>query len=268
MSDPLSALVPSPPPLRASDFLDDPRPHVLIGCTGSVATIKLPLILQALSVHNVAIRVVLTDSATEFLQGQSAEQPTLASLLSIASVEAIYTDKDEWAVPWTRGAPILHIELRRWADIMVVAPLSANALAKMSIGLSDSLLLSVVRAWDTQGNIDPPRPGLSSALRSGTGQKPLLVAPSMNTAMWAHPVTSKQIAILEGEWNASSGGWIHVLRPMEKLLACGDTGAGAMKDWREIVSEIEVFMGLNTGMSRDQQASIRKTVDGGGREDA
>ena len=119
--------------------------------------------------------------------------------------------------------------------MMVIAPLSANTLAKIVGGLSDNLLTSVVRAWDTEGIIDGRR-------------KRILVAPSMNTAMWRHPVTKRQVRVLEEEWGVrregEGEGWFEVLLPMEKELACGDVGDGAMKDWREIVGVIEERMGL------------------------
>jgi len=127
----------------------------LLAASGSVATIKLPNITRALSKWpNVSIRIILTKSAEEFLQGQSAEQPALSSLLEIPNVGGVHRDEDEWQNPWVRGDKILHIELRRWAHILLVAPLSANSLAKMTIGLADNLLLSVIRAWDTTGLID------------------------------------------------------------------------------------------------------------------
>lgn len=62
----------------------------------------------------------------------------------------------------------------------------------------------------------------------------------MNTAMWEHPVTGEQVGRLEGEW----GGWFEVLRPVEKGLACGDVGGGAMRDWTEVVGVIERRLGL------------------------
>lgn len=142
---------------------------------------------------------------------------------------------------------------------MVVAPLSANGLAKVSQGISDNLFSSVIRAWDFSGLIDGARPGvalpyrnqnskeelegLPEAFRDG-GKKGIIVAPTMNTAMWSHPVTAKQLAVLEDEWGVGRGGWFEVLRPMEKMLACGDTGTGAMQNWEEIVRVIERRLSL------------------------
>lgn len=216
----------------ASKFSNDGKHHILLAASGSVATIKLPLIAQALAqFRNVAIRIMLTKSASEFLQGQAPEQPPLETLKELAGVEAIYHDEDEWAKPWVRGDSILHIELRRWAHILVVAPLSANSLAKMVHGLSDNLLLSVIRAWDTTGLID--------------GQKKrIFVAPAMNTAMWVHPITSKQVNVLQQDWGQGDDGWVSVLSPVEKNLACGDIGSGAMMEWGSIVSEVQQHLAL------------------------
>ena len=233
-------------PFRAADHLDDGKPHLLLACTGSVATIKLPNILHALSTSTISIRVILSKSASEFLQGQSAEQPALPTLLRIRNVEAIYRDEDEWSTPWQRGSNILHIELRRWADAMVIAPLSADSLAKLANGMADSLVLAVARAWDTTGLIDPARPGLlpSGCFRTETGKKLVVVAPAMNTAMWLHPVTRVHLDVLQ-TWGVEKGGWVRVLEPVQKELACGDTGAGAMRDWKEIVAFIETLFALN-----------------------
>ncbi|KAI4120335.1 MAG: hypothetical protein LQ338_007089 [Usnochroma carphineum] len=204
---------PSPATLLASS-LNDTKPHLLLAATGSVATIKLPLIISSLSALNptLSIRLILSKSATTFLAGQSPEQPPLSSLLALPTVAAIYTDADEWAPPWTRDAKILHIELRRWAHVLVIAPLSANALAKVTAGMCDDLLTSVVRAWDVRG-----------------GRK-IVAAPAMNEMMWRHPVTARQVRVLREEWE-----WWEVLMPQVKELACGDVGEGGMCDWREVV---------------------------------
>ncbi|UQC85399.1 flavoprotein [Colletotrichum lupini] len=205
----------------------DGKTHLLLCASGSVATIKLPNIIKALGHHkNLAIRVILTASATEFLNGSTEEQPSLAAIRALPNVEGIHLDADEWVQPWRRGSSILHIELRRWADLMLIAPLSANTLAKIVNGFSDNLLTSVVRAWDTDGLIDGRK-------------KKILVATAMNSAMYAHPITAKQVKVLEEEWS-----WFEVLRPIEKTLACGDTGGGAMMSWEDIVKVTEARLGL------------------------
>ena len=221
--------------LKASDYLNDGKVHILLAATGSVATIKIPNILEALSKYeNVSLRVLLSESAAEFLQGQSNEQPSLEQIAKINNVDGIYRDADEWRKPWIRGDSILHIELRRWADLMVIVPLSANSLAKIAIGSSDNLVTSAVRAWDTTGLIDSARPGVPLP----GGKKVIMVAPAMNTAMWNHPATANHLKILSDDWGVKNEGWFEILRPIEKELACGDTGSGAMRDWTEIVAAI------------------------------
>lgn len=229
-------------PLTASDHVNDGKYHLLLAATGSVATIKIPNIVEALSKYeNLSIRVLLSESAAHFLQAQSEEQPSLKQIASIKNVDGIYQDADEWRKPWVRGDSILHIELRRWADLMVIAPLSANSLAKVALGLSDNLVTSVVRAWDTTGMIDAPRAGIRQAYGD---KKVIIVAPAMNTAMWDHPATASHLRILSGEWSVNHGGWFEILRPIEKELACGDTGSGAMHDWKQIVAAIESRLGF------------------------
>lgn len=210
--------------------LHDGKKHLLLAASGSVATIKLPVIVEALAPYaaKLSIRIILTKSASEFLNGQSDEQPTVSSLLHLPNVDAVYRDEDEWGPqPWKRGASILHIELRRWADMLVIAPLSANTLAKIVNGMSDNLLTSVIRAWDIDGSIDLKK-------------KYIAVAPAMNSAMWRHPITAKQIRTLREDWGVREtlldpdgaarliDGWFQVIPPISKTLACGDTGDGAM----------------------------------------
>ncbi|KJZ75157.1 hypothetical protein HIM_05351 [Hirsutella minnesotensis 3608] len=210
---------------------DDGKKHLLLAASGSVATIKIVPIIKGLASHNnLSIRLILTAAAEHFLGDQSHEQPSLAEVRRLPNVDGIYTDASEWARPWSRGAPILHIELRRWADVLVVSPLSANTLAKMVAGICDNLLLSVVRAWDADGRIDGVR-------------KKIVVAPAMNTAMWRHPVTATQLRTLEEDWGGDNG-WVEVLRPISKTLACNDVGEGAMVGWEDIVAVAEAKLGL------------------------
>ncbi|OXV09528.1 hypothetical protein Egran_02709 [Elaphomyces granulatus] len=206
--------------------LHDGKTHLLLAASGSVATIKLPLIISSFANRsNLSIRIVLTKSATHFLAGQSPEQPTVASLTSLPHVDSVHLDEDEWIEPWTRDSKILHIELRRWAHLLAIVPMSANLLAKVTGGLCDDLLTNIIRAWDIDSS-NPKRPTI-------------IAAPAMNTMMWAHPLTAKQIAILNEEW-----GWFEVLPPQVKTLACGDIGQGGMCDWNEIVTVIEKRLAL------------------------
>jgi phosphopantothenoylcysteine decarboxylase len=221
-------------PFSAEEYAHDGKHHILLAATGSVATIKLPLIAYDLVKHaNVSVRIVVTPAAAQFLQGQAAEQPWLESLLDLPGVDGIHHDSDEWTKPWVRGDKILHIELRRWSHVLLIAPLSANSMSKIVNGMSDGLLLNVVRAWDTTGLVNGKK-------------KRIFVAPAMNSAMWEHPITRKQIKVLEEEWgvgeDGAGEGWITVLRPMEKELACGDVGDGAMMDWKAIVGHVGKYL--------------------------
>ena len=146
-----------------------------------------------------------------------------------------------------------------------MAPLSADSLAGIVQGRADSLLGSVIRAWDTNGVIDGVRDVETGERKEGV--KRIVLAPAMNTAMWLHPVTRSHLKVLEGEWGVNRSeevlvgvndrwvplmdkrerGWIEVLRPQEKELACGDTGTGAMREWSEIVEVIRARLGLQDG---------------------
>ena len=98
-----------------SDAIRDSKKHLLLAASGSVATIKLPLIISSFQNHpNLSIRVILTKAATHFLAGKSPEQPTIPSLALLPNVDAVHLDEDEWIDPWSRRSKILHIELRRW----------------------------------------------------------------------------------------------------------------------------------------------------------
>jgi len=116
------------------------------------------------------------------------------------------------------------------AHLLVIAPLSANSLAKIAGGFSDSLLTSVVRAWDTTTQADGTR-------------KRILLAPAMNTQMFRHPLTSRHLKLIEEDWGGKDG-WMDVMWPISKELACGDVGGGGMRLWPEIVDEIEIRLGL------------------------
>ncbi|VDM96356.1 unnamed protein product [Thelazia callipaeda] len=175
--------------------------HLLIGITGSVASMKLAELLIELNKSSpegkLVIRVVATDAARVFIDESTFEVP-------------IYSDMDEWNMWKKRGDPILHIELRKWSDAMLIAPLDANSLAKIANGICDNLLLSIVRAWD-------PR-------------KPLYYAPAMNVAMWENPLTYQHRKVLKELLRYKE------IPPIEKELMCGDTGLGAMATVQMVAS--------------------------------
>lgn len=197
----------------------------------------------------------------QFLQGQSQEQPSLHEVGQIPGVDGIYTDADEWAHPWSRSGPagsipILHIELRKWADVMVIAPLSANTMAKIVAGMSDNLLTSVIRAWDSDASVDGLRAYFKELERRRLSEengfqqkgvedlmrtKKILLCPAMNTAMWRQPITSRHIRKLSKD---IFKGYIEVLEPMSKALACGDVGDGAMIDSKELVEILKLRCSL------------------------
>jgi phosphopantothenoylcysteine synthetase/decarboxylase len=145
------------------------------------------------------------------------------SVATFAPLVPLLSDDAEWRAYARVGEDaVLHIELRKWADVLVIAPLSANTLAKLAGGLCDNLLTSVARAWEFERRTDVAG---SAAFRPA---KPILAAPAMNTAMWRHPLTATHTAALERLG-------VTLVAPESKRLACGDVGEGAMAAVGEIV---------------------------------
>ncbi|KFD45666.1 hypothetical protein M514_13460 [Trichuris suis] len=178
--------------------------NLLIGCTGSVASIKVPEIVDKIKEscsgsEKVEIRIVATEKSLTFFDSSQLDVP-------------VYRDSDEWNCWKGIGDPVIHIELRRWADAMVLAPLDANSLAKIANGLCDNLLTCVVRAWDSS--------------------KPLYFCPAMNTYMWNSPLMYKQMDTLKTLLG------FREIPCIEKKLACGDNGLGAMASVAMIVSVV------------------------------
>jgi len=174
--------------------------HVLLITTGSVASIKAPLIVsELLSYANVSVQVVATNPSLEFYKKEDIEK----------TGTTVWTDADEWTGAFKIGEPILHIELRRWADIVLVAPCSANTLSKIAHGLCDNLATSLMRAL--------------------APTTPTFLFPAMNTLMYEHPLTAEHIRTVKDVIK------YNVVGPIGKKLACGDVGIGAMTEWKDIV---------------------------------
>lgn len=215
--------------------------RVLLGVTGSVAAVKTPELYSALGAAGHDVKVVSTKWALTFFDPSSlpagrAEKAEGDDPLQVRDQATFYLDEDEW--PHGRvfevGEPVLHIELRKWADLLLIAPLDAHTLAKLALGLSDNLLTCVYRAWDFD--------------------KPVILAPAMNTMMWEHPATARHLRQLledhRGVLPAVSNpetmveainttcAHLRVVGPVSKRLACGDTGVGGLADVRTLVESV------------------------------
>jgi phosphopantothenoylcysteine decarboxylase len=187
--------------------------NILLGLTGSVATTLAPKLFTAFKQMG-EVKIVVTESARPFMDNMPYGC-------------GWYTDEDEWEWPnrpgpdfsgfrrnYEKDDPVLHIELREWADVFVIAPLTVNTLAKIANGICDNLLTSIFRAWDWN--------------------RPVVVAPAANTLMWQSPFTAEHLQKLQGLFNL-----FHVVPPISKMLACKQEGEGAMAQIDDIVSVVE-----------------------------
>lgn len=137
------------------------------GCAGSVAAIKVPELCQQLEKLGYEIKVITTKSAQYFFKQEQLP----------CSVGPVAGDEDEWHAWQTVGDPVLHIELRRWADVYVIAPLSANTLAKLANGLCDNIVTCVARAWDfNRPLLVSFRAGVQSRASLNGDRTPMLLA--------------------------------------------------------------------------------------------
>lgn len=169
--------------------------NVLLCLTGSVASVRAAVIYRSLlSCHNIDAVVIVRTPSAKILPFN----PTLPESATVIENEM------DWSTWNSAGDPVLHIGLRDWADALLVAPLSANTLAKLAGGLCDNLLTCIARAWPI-------------------GTKPFVVAPDMDTAMWTHPITAVHLRTLQ---RPEFG--VTVVQPVEKTLAGGEVGMGDM----------------------------------------
>ena len=173
--------------------------RVLVGISGSIAAVKLPLVVSALAKRGAEVRCVLTPSAAQLVSPVA-----LASL----SRQRCYLDADQWS--HTAARP-LHVELAEWAELVLLAPLSATSLGRWVYGLGDTLLASLLLATEA----------------------PVLAAAAMNTAMWASPGVSRNWQTLQGFER------VLPLGPAAGLLACDREGAGRMAEPEALLLALE-----------------------------
>jgi phosphopantothenoylcysteine decarboxylase len=220
--------------------------NILLGVTGSVAAIRTPDLYAQLKGQGHSVKVVATSASLYFFDPATLDPVAPAHPQRNPAV--VVLDEDEWpgrstGRRWQRDELVLHIELRRWADLLLIAPLDANTLAKLAAGLADNCLTCVWRAWD------PARP--------------VVLAPAMNTLMWEHPLTRRHLRELAA---ASAGqdvpgpldldglvAWLNqhcprlrLVPPQSKRLACGDVGVGALAEIDAIVAAVGDLLGTGS----------------------
>ena len=173
--------------------------RIVLGVTGGIAAYKAAELVRLLGKEGVDVQVAMTGGAAHFVT------PTTFQALSGKPVFA-----DQWDARMPNA--MAHIDLSRQADLIVVAPASADFIARVAHGLADDLLATMVLARDC----------------------PLLLAPAMNRQMWENPATRRNVAQL-----AADG--VHILGTASGEQACGEVGAGRMLEPEEIVEEVVAF---------------------------
>jgi phosphopantothenoylcysteine decarboxylase/phosphopantothenate--cysteine ligase len=198
-------------------------PVVLLGVTGGIAAYKSAELLRLLQKAGMEVRVIMTEAATQFVTPMTFE--TLSGHpVRLDVINELRAD-----------SRITHVEDSREADIMVIAPATANTLAKMANGIADNLLSSICLAFN----------------------KTVVVAPAMNTNMWEHPATRNNVNTLRDRG-------VFVVNPGEGELACGVYGSGRMADPDSIVAEVKLR--LQVQRKRDLRGLKVMITAGGTRE--
>ncbi|MDP6352849.1 MAG: bifunctional phosphopantothenoylcysteine decarboxylase/phosphopantothenate--cysteine ligase CoaBC, partial [Alphaproteobacteria bacterium] len=192
--------------------------RILLIISGGIAAYKSLELIRRLNERGATVRCVLTEGGARFV-----------TPLSVAALSGgnVYTD----LFSLTDESDMGHIRLSRESDLVVVAPASADLMAKMAAGLADDLASTVLLATD----------------------KPVLLAPAMNTMMWAHPATRRNRARLEEDG-------IGFVGPGAGDLACGEVGPGRMAEPEDILAAIE---GALAGRGEGRLAAVRALVTSG-----
>jgi phosphopantothenoylcysteine decarboxylase/phosphopantothenate--cysteine ligase len=203
--------------------------RVTVGVSGGIAAYKAAELVRALQRQALEVHVVMTEAAGKFVQPL-----TFAALTGHKVVNSLWDDGGAGSDEFTREQHgIEHIGEAQWADALVVAPATANILAKFAHGIADDFLTTMYLAT----------------------QAPVLVAPAMNVNMWEHPATQANLEILRQRG-------VRVIEPGTGDLACGMVGAGRMAEPEAIAEAV-----LNAlGRSHDLAGEVVLVTAGGTRE--
>ncbi|RUT36252.1 bifunctional phosphopantothenoylcysteine decarboxylase/phosphopantothenate--cysteine ligase CoaBC [Paenibacillus zeisoli] len=194
---------------------------ILLGVSGGIAAFKAASLCSKLVQSGAEVKVIMTESATKFIT-----ELTLQAL----SRGPVYTDTFDEKDP----AVISHIDLADWADLVLVAPATANIIAKMSVGIADDMLSTTLLATEA----------------------PIMLAPAMNVHMYQHPTVVRNLADL-----AARG--VMMAEPGEGLLACGYVGKGRMEEPESLVRIVEAFFDRQMRLSSKPLKGRRVIVTAG-----
>ncbi len=175
--------------------------HIVLGVTGGIAAYKSCEIVSMLRKRKAEVRVIMTKNATQFVQPLTFE-----TLSNAPVVTDTFVREGTWEVE--------HIALAKWADLFLIAPATANIIAKMACGIADDMLSTTVLAT----------------------KAPVLLAPAMNTGMWTADATQRNIRTLKERA-------VRLIGPDSGFLACGDSGAGRMSEPAAIVDAVTELLG-------------------------
>jgi len=193
--------------------------RILLIVAGGIAAVKIPDLIRRLRERGAHVRCILTKAGAHFVTPL-----TLAALSGDKCYQDLFDLKDE--------AEMGHIRLSREADIVLVAPATADIMAKMAMGRADDLATTALLATD----------------------KPVMIAPSMNVMMWTHPATQANLATLKSRD-------VRVVGPSAGDLACGEVGNGRMAEVPEIIAALtQVFQ---KGAGRGPLSGYRALVTSG-----
>ena len=177
--------------------------HILVGISGGIAAYKIPELIRGLVKAGAEVRVATTRHALEFVTELT---------LQTVSGHPVYSD----VFAAINAHATEHISLPEWCDAMIVAPATANVVAKMAAGIADD--------------------ALTTTICSCVARKPILIAPAMNDKMWENPATQHAIETIRSWQN------VRVIEPAEGPLACGVVGKGRMPEAEELQEALEYVL--------------------------